>query len=1033
MSWVPRNATTLSFSEQPGKKATEHPLMEELLVGQAFGSKSAGVGAGSSISKSGLGSTAPLSGDFASQQHVLKCEQPIPVRERNPTALNRNEVRRHVLMTYTSNVPIVSLVAEEGDQLTDEQRLNMKLSQIDTDSAAKANQLDLIRHIEGLDTELKQYWSRGEKVRGLRIAIQATKLLNNPRAPHCYPSIFVLVSAVLDTFGNFVADRLQETAAGKSVVIASLLKRGQEAGSDVIPSEAVEMCSNWFLKIASIRELLPRICIELSLIKCYKYVAKKVRVNMATTVERLAMQIRGVADPLVSNHVRWYLFLRAAEVLKQPHWASVLEQCAIDAFTVLDQLQGPVFEATLRDRGLSRHEYLALFMPALQWMLDTVIRHGDPARRLDFIRRVFEQALKSCKSAALLTPLLRTIPAADLVALTTPHELLGQIVGVTPVLHNGLTYLRMVEDLALALGEIRDTTQLPLSRTERLDLLKEMWGFVERDADGDVNKFVSASGAILQFCATHLGLKQVNLILGAARKQLEVSSSEANDAVLSLLGGIITRLDISSLLTSSHFLPLVKYLRPDSRRQLTVAILDLVPKDPAYGAAALELCKTLHGVLPPDAEPAEQERCGRAICNALRRVFNPDPEAELRLLCDARHSLTEIDAVKTVVVSEAIKLVHLFGTNSRKRQAAKGCLAFCHVSIPAIMRPLARLRAALLPAAVAFQYGFVAQGEALLHLSINTLKEVPPTFTDVTGQLVSNDLEIIETVLQLVSIAAVVPSHAKFGHAYVASAVLAWNHTFPWLSSSVGRVSIYAAILRSMSRAAKGELQYAFVKCGTGMYSSDPDFVAACIAIATEAAMSGVEVLEAMLTEHQADSTKHPRIAQMAVELFETCCYFGDVHGDEEGAEVVINAARLTFNIMSNCVDGTDIPFVRRVRNIAESSKEILGADVFSRLSRPPKKLKRRAGAGGGGGAAEVAELMLAAAEGDGSRARAGPPTSAVAAVAQVPVAEESADALLDAIEGGGNDARADGVDAALAELEASEAPAEQAVDPDEL
>ncbi len=69
---------------------------------------------------------------------------------------------------------------------------------------------------------------------------------------------------------------------------------------------ARELCDNWAMKIASVRELVPRLLLEMAFLKSYRFLPPPDKTVLAA-LERLTKAIRGIADPLVATYVRAYL------------------------------------------------------------------------------------------------------------------------------------------------------------------------------------------------------------------------------------------------------------------------------------------------------------------------------------------------------------------------------------------------------------------------------------------------------------------------------------------------------------------------------------------------------------------------------------------------------------------------------------------------------------------------------------------------------------------------------------------------------
>ena len=792
--------------------------------------------------------------------------------------LNRGLVKADVLRRYTTNQPIASFIdVEEG--LTEDQRAKMLAERLGSTSEASGlrvtgnAQVELVSHVEGLDKELRRFWGKGEKVRSTRVTIQAIKMLCNPKVPQCYPSIFMLVSNVMDTFGDFVAKRLQELSANGNAVVATLLKKGRDADADLIPAEAVEVCNNWFLKISSIRELVPRICVELSLLKCFRYVSKKMRAAMPDVVERLAGQIRGIADPLVASHIRWYLFLRAAEVLHGPEWAAPLTQC------YLDQLQMTTNAATSPSSKYAGASGLALFAPSLQWMLDTLLQFGSVDDRRLIIDKTVEHIL-TLKCPELSAVLFQSLGFKELSAIGFDN-LIAHVGEYTE------PEARAVAMSALCLALV-DSEVPGATRGAKTAFLSELHGVADLEAL-PTPQFLIVTEALLLLCSAHFGPKQIHVMLRLVREKI---SDEPVLLIEEALSGMVSRLikhfSPGPLLTSPDLVPVVRLASIAARGQIITNLLRAIPSfgsttnsgssgsgvgsgGEAHATVALELCRILEQC---QAVGSDDRAYAAVVASTLNAVCPSDPEAKLSFLCEARHTLSDAEPLRAALVHIAIRTVEsLATTNNRKRRnVAKVFFAFCHVTIPALQNPFTRLKVALLATAVAFKKGLVAYGEGLMHLCVGILPDLEPFTTRTDGTVDANDADTRAVALQLLSIAAAVPPHAKYGHLYAFETVLQWTDSYQWPPSSSSKFTIWLAVARLATRLLRSECdpRQQYPLCGTAHSAADPQFREACEAAAVAAVKRCLFNIERIRT----DSPQHPMLHDVCLEGFETVMNF---------------------------------------------------------------------------------------------------------------------------------------------------------------
>uniref|UniRef100_A0A8C1AJT9 VPS35 endosomal protein-sorting factor-like n=1 Tax=Cyprinus carpio carpio TaxID=630221 RepID=A0A8C1AJT9_CYPCA len=222
------------------------------------------------------------------------------------------------------------------------------------------SQQDYVNRIEELNQSLKEAWGSDQKVKALKIVIQCSKLLSDTSVIQFYPSKFVLITDILDTFGGLVYDRIWSMCADPHPLPESF-------SADDVNDTAKETCLNWFFKIASIRELVPRLYVEAAILKCNRFLTKS---GIQETLQRLTAMIRGIGDPLVAVYARAYLCRVGMEVA--PHLKDSLNKNFFDLLASFRQVHGESVQNQLVLQRVEIPIYLTLYSPAIHWILQCV-------------------------------------------------------------------------------------------------------------------------------------------------------------------------------------------------------------------------------------------------------------------------------------------------------------------------------------------------------------------------------------------------------------------------------------------------------------------------------------------------------------------------------------------------------------------------------------------------------------------------------------------------------------------------------------
>ena len=162
-----------------------------------------------------------------------------------------------------------------------------------------------------------------------------------------------------------------------------------------VPESAKETCRNWFFKIASIRELLPRFYVETAILQCYSFLTSD---EYSRAFMRLATMVRGIGDPLVAAYARCYLC--RVGVLVAPSIRDHLMPCFDDLLlTFTSQIDSESTQLSLTVQRIAVPQYIVLYAPALDWVL-SCLAHGATEALLDTVLQVGKLFFYKCDICA---------------------------------------------------------------------------------------------------------------------------------------------------------------------------------------------------------------------------------------------------------------------------------------------------------------------------------------------------------------------------------------------------------------------------------------------------------------------------------------------------------------------------------------------------------------------------------------------------------------------------------------------------------
>uniref|UniRef100_A0A4W3ISY0 VPS35 endosomal protein-sorting factor-like n=1 Tax=Callorhinchus milii TaxID=7868 RepID=A0A4W3ISY0_CALMI len=677
-------------------------------------------------------------------------------------------------------------------------------------------QQDYINRIEEQNQSLKDAWATDQKVKALKIVIQCSKLLSDTSVIQFYPSKFVLITDILDTFGKLVYERILSMCASRiSVPGASL--------PDEVNETAKETCLNWFFKIASIRELISRFYVEVAILKCNKFLSK---VGISETLPRLTSMIRGIGDPLVAVYARAYLFRVGMEVA--PHLKDSLNKNFFDFLSTFKQIHGETVQNQLAVQRVEIPIYLTLYSPAIDWILQCIAYKAPEA----LLTEMMERCKKLGNNALLLNSVMSAF-RAEFIA-TRSMDFIGMIKECE---ESGFPKHILFRSLGMNLA-LADPPE-----NDRLQILNEAWKVITKLKNPQ--DYVNCAEVWIEYTCRHFTKRQVNTVLADVIKHL--TPDRAFEDAYSQLQSIITKVlynfhDFAVLFSMEKFLPFLDMFQKESVRvEVCKCIMDVfirhqqeLTRDPVILNALMHVCKTMHDSVNALTLEDEKRSLAVFISGFIRMVsFGRDFEQQLSFYVEARSTFCNLEPVLVQLIHSVNQLAMetrkvMKGKHSRKTAAfVRACAAYCFITIPSLANIFTRLNLYLHSGQVALANQCLSQADAFFKAAISLLPEVP-RMINIDGKMRTSEGFLFEFLSNFFSTLLIVPDHPEQGVLYLVRGLLNVIQDYTWEDASDPKVRTYTNVLHLLAAVSQENYLYHVDKVDSNdnLYGSDPKFLA---------------------------------------------------------------------------------------------------------------------------------------------------------------------------------------------------------------
>ncbi|CEG36932.1 Predicted membrane protein (associated with esophageal cancer in humans) [Plasmopara halstedii] len=694
---------------------------------------------------------------------------------------SRNDCQHADTIAEASVIAKTRARLKELEQDTSTPGLSMSPEQ--DERMIEISQSQYVIKIKEMENRLTISWENNQKVEALRVAIKCIKLLADTNIA---PQFRIRSQASEDENGQPLLESLKDNFMSSDINI-----------------QAKETCRNWFYKTACIRELLPRIYIEISLLRCYRFLCDG---EYPQIIARLSNMIKGVGDPMVALYTRLYLALTSSELLETTSFTeltSILNSSLLDYFYAFNWFRHERLQNWLLTSKMKYDDYLALHSPAIEWLF----RCAAPGATQETFDSLVLHYQEYSNSSMILKHLCECFGGQFYASI--PGEMLELICAASP---SQVSKCHLCSLVAVQLSNVAVIASNEPSG--KLQFLNDSWSFVM--SQDDTSQYMECAAAFMKLIVVHFSHREALILLEDVVRHLNAATIDALTAkTYNFLGTFIENVVYGAkvhfeyfdmLIPSTSFLTLMDMFKRDSSVDVAKKVLrafvsgsmrsssttsgtlrlHVVGPEAALAHTLLVVCCRVHDALSSLSTVSQRDEATRDISafitrlgyvkstTASERAQDEEMDALLMLYTDCRQVFFKLEQITRLLSSLVLRLAmhaykrldtggHHKTSGHLRRNFIRSCLAFAHITIPSIESPIEKLELLVLAANIAQMTNCIMQMDALLKLSIVLVAELDmgalmisdnnekPTHSRASSEDVKVDCNVIDHTMRIIA------------------------------------------------------------------------------------------------------------------------------------------------------------------------------------------------------------------------------------------------------------------------------------------